>query len=39
MPFIQLENDVELYYKDSGSRTPVIFIRGFWMSSRFYYKQ
>jgi non-heme chloroperoxidase len=39
MPFIQLENDVELYYEDSGSGIPVIFIHGVWMSSRFFQKQ
>ena len=39
MPFMNLEDDLELYYEDVGMGSPVIFIHGVWMSSRFFKKQ
>lgn len=39
MPFMNLDQEVQLYYEDEGKGTPVIFIHGVWMSSRFFQKQ
>ncbi|MDM5155194.1 alpha/beta hydrolase [Bacillus sp. DX1.1] len=39
MPHITLENNVNLYYEDKGNGTPILFIHGVWMSSRFFQKQ
>lgn len=39
MAFMNLEDDVELYYDDVGMGNPVIFIHGVWMSSRFFKRQ
>lgn len=39
MPFLNIEDAVELYYEDVGMGQPVIFIHGVWMSSRFFKKQ
>lgn len=39
MPIVNLDHDVELYYEDVGMGSPVIFIHGVWMSSRFFKKQ
>ncbi|MCF6136510.1 alpha/beta fold hydrolase [Pseudalkalibacillus berkeleyi] len=39
MPFLKVEDQVELYYEDVGEGTPVIFIHGVWMSSKFFQKQ
>ncbi|MGD6879826.1 alpha/beta fold hydrolase [Bacillus infantis] len=39
MPRAAISDHLELYYEDSGSGTPVIFIHGVWMSSAFFRKQ
>lgn len=39
MPRLLIEKNLELYYEDMGNGTPVIFIHGVWMSSRFFHKQ
>ncbi|MGG3521618.1 alpha/beta hydrolase [Bacillus pseudomycoides] len=39
MPNIKLENGVNLYYEERGEGTPILFIHGVWMSSRFFHKQ
>jgi non-heme chloroperoxidase len=39
MPFFNADEKVELYYEDEGEGTPIIFIHGVWMSSRFFHKQ
>ncbi|MEI5908903.1 alpha/beta hydrolase [Bacillus spongiae] len=39
MPFLNVEDQVGLYYEDVGDGTPVIFIHGVWMSSKFFQKQ
>lgn len=39
MAFLKMNEDVNLYYEDKGTGTPVIFIHGVWMSSRFFHKQ
>ena len=38
MPEITV-NGVELHYVDEGQGTPVVFVHGVWMSSRFFEKQ
>ncbi len=38
MPAVTLGN-VTLHYEDQGSGTPVLFIHGVWMSSRFFTPQ
>ncbi|ENQ3106880.1 alpha/beta hydrolase [Bacillus cereus] len=37
MSYIKLDNDVNIYYEGQG--TPIIFVHGVWMSSRFFHKQ
>jgi non-heme chloroperoxidase len=39
MPRAAISDSLELYYEESGSGTPVIFIHGVWMSSAFFKKQ
>ncbi|MGG2015094.1 alpha/beta fold hydrolase [Bacillus sp. S10(2024)] len=39
MPYIKLDNDANIYYEDLGRGTPIIFVHGVWMSSRFFHKQ
>ncbi|MCK6255637.1 alpha/beta hydrolase [Fictibacillus sp. KIGAM418] len=39
MPFAEVEDHVELFYEERGTGTPVIFIHGVWMSSKFFHKQ
>ncbi|UOY92970.1 alpha/beta hydrolase [Ectobacillus sp. JY-23] len=39
MPYIKIDRDVELFYTEQGTGTPVIFLHGVWMSSRFFKKQ
>ncbi|MFD0771905.1 alpha/beta fold hydrolase [Bacillus sp. CGMCC 1.60114] len=39
MPYIKLDHDVNIYYEDQGQGTPIIFVHGVWMSSRFFHKQ
>ncbi|WP_377891661.1 alpha/beta fold hydrolase [Alkalihalobacillus sp. R86527] len=39
MALMKLEDGVELYYEDVGMGSPIIFIHGVWMSSRFFKKQ
>ncbi|MDZ5609510.1 alpha/beta hydrolase [Bacillus pseudomycoides] len=39
MAIIKLEDGVDLYYEDQGKGTPILFIHGVWMSSRFFHKQ
>jgi non-heme chloroperoxidase len=39
MPRAAISESLELYYEESGSGTPVIFIHGVWMSSAFFQKQ
>ncbi|WP_028399980.1 alpha/beta fold hydrolase [Ectobacillus panaciterrae] len=39
MPYMKLDEGVKLYYEDEGEGTPVIFLHGVWMSSRFFSKQ
>jgi non-heme chloroperoxidase len=39
MPYFKVEENVNLYYEECGSGTPVIFLHGVWMSSRFFQEQ
>ncbi|WP_417898535.1 alpha/beta hydrolase [Bacillus haimaensis] len=39
MAFLEVKPGVELYYEDEGEGTPVLFIHGVWMSSRFFRNQ
>lgn len=39
MPFYTLKDGATLYYEQQGEGTPVIFIHGVWMSSRFFHNQ
>ncbi|PEA54003.1 alpha/beta hydrolase [Bacillus pseudomycoides] len=39
MPYLKLDNDVNIYYEEQGKGTPIIFVHGVWMSSRFFHKQ
>ncbi|MBM7587768.1 pimeloyl-ACP methyl ester carboxylesterase [Bacillus pakistanensis] len=39
MPYFTVEKQVNLYYEESGSGIPVIFLHGVWMSSRFFHEQ
>ncbi|SUV06243.1 alpha/beta fold family hydrolase [Priestia megaterium] len=36
MPFYPLKDGATLYYEQQGEGTPIIFIHGVWMSSRFF---
>ena len=39
MPFYPLKDGATLYYEQQGEGTPIIFIHGVWMSSRFFHNQ
>ncbi len=39
MPYVDLEDGLELYYEDQGEGQTVIFLHGVWMSSQFFKKQ
>jgi non-heme chloroperoxidase len=39
MPFYTLKDGATLYYEQQGEGTPIIFIHGVWMSSRFFHNQ
>ncbi|WP_078378512.1 alpha/beta fold hydrolase [Sutcliffiella halmapala] len=39
MPILEVKPGIELYYEDEGQGTPVIFIHGVWMSSKFFKDQ
>jgi non-heme chloroperoxidase len=39
VPFLKIEDGVNLYYEDKGNGTPVLFIHGVWMSNKFFQKQ
>ncbi|RLQ95427.1 alpha/beta fold hydrolase [Falsibacillus albus] len=39
MAEFKLNDDTILFYTDSGTGTPIIFIHGVWMSSKFFQKQ
>ncbi|WP_328170938.1 alpha/beta hydrolase [Priestia aryabhattai] len=39
MPFYTLKDGATLYYEQQGEGTPIIFIHGVWMSSRFFNNQ
>ncbi|MFC0190203.1 alpha/beta fold hydrolase [Fictibacillus aquaticus] len=39
MPYFTLSDQTKLHYTEAGSGTPVIFLHGVWMSSRFFEKQ
>lgn len=39
MPYVSVEDQVDLYYEDVGEGTPVLFIHGVWMSRKFFQKQ
>ncbi|MFE7064848.1 alpha/beta fold hydrolase [Sutcliffiella sp. NPDC057660] len=39
MAILEVGPGVELYYEDEGQGTPVVFIHGVWMSSRFFKEQ
>ncbi|WP_163103482.1 alpha/beta fold hydrolase [Peribacillus alkalitolerans] len=39
MAYIEVDQGIELYYEEEGTGTPVIFLHGVWMSSRFFQEQ
>ncbi|WP_433742526.1 alpha/beta fold hydrolase [Falsibacillus pallidus] len=39
MAKFQLNEEVTLHYEDQGDGTPILFLHGVWMSSRFFHKQ
>ncbi|MFC0523616.1 alpha/beta fold hydrolase [Pontibacillus salicampi] len=39
MPEIELRDGAKLYYEESGTGKPILFVHGVWMSSRFFHKQ
>lgn len=39
MPYVTIGAETELFYEDHGEGTPVIFIHGVLMSSKFFHKQ
>ncbi|MFC7373512.1 alpha/beta fold hydrolase [Fictibacillus iocasae] len=39
MPYYTLSDNTQLHFEETGSGTPVIFLHGVWMSSRFFQKQ
>ncbi|MFN8188767.1 MAG: alpha/beta hydrolase [Gaiellales bacterium] len=38
MPHVRV-NDCDLYYEESGTGRPVLFVHGLWLSSRFFHRQ
>ena len=39
MPKILVDDHVELYYDESGTGRPIVFVHGVWMSGRYFHKQ
>ncbi len=39
MPKILIDDQVELYYDESGTGRPIVFVHGVWMSGRYFHKQ
>lgn len=39
MPYVEVDSNTKIYYKDEGEGQPVIFVHGVMMSSAFFHKQ